>query len=80
MNIVWNTCKSSLVCIDVLKERRAPRGNRYRINEYDLVKIALINNVRPKNGRTSEVMANDGGIFELPVIQKLIQYLVLYTQ
>jgi hypothetical protein len=60
MNIVWNTCKSSLVRINMLKKGRAPRGNRYRINQYDFIKISSIEQVRPKNRRASEVMANDG--------------------
>ncbi len=80
MNVVWNTCKSILVCIDVMEERRAPRGYRHRINKYDLVEIASTDKVCTKNRRTSEVMANDGGILKPPVIQKLFQHLVLNSQ
>ena len=72
MNIAWNTRKSSLVRIDMLEERRAPRGNRHRINKYDLVEIASTDEVGSKYRRTAEVVANDGRILKSPVIQKMI--------
>jgi hypothetical protein len=68
------------VVLDEAVEGRAPGGERHRVDEGDRAEVPAFEQVGPEGDRAAEVVPNDGGLVQPPMVKELREDLALGGQ